>query len=56
MYSRKVKSFDSDIEREAFKLFREADMLEADGKAIEAMKKYRQACRLCPELAKVYGL
>ena len=46
----------SEKDREAFKLFREADLMEADGHAAEAARKYRHACRLSPSLASVYGL
>ena len=48
--------FTADKDMKAYALFREADLLEADGNACEAMRKYRHACRLSPGLAEVYGL
>ena len=56
MYRRRHPRFTSEKDREAFKLFREADLMEADGHAAEAARKYRHACRLSPSLASVYGL
>lgn len=55
-YTRRHPKFTSDKDKEAFRLFREADLMEADGHAIEAARKYRHACRLSPSLASVYGL
>lgn len=40
---------------EAYKCFREAELLEADGKVMEAAQLYRRAFKLSPELAAVYG-
>ena len=47
---------DGEMEKEAFRLFQLADLLEADGKSEAACRKYRHACRLSPELARVFGL
>ena len=56
MYRRDPPIFDGEMDKEAFRLFQAADLLEADGKAAEAARKYRHACRLSPELARVFGL
>lgn len=56
MYRRDPPIFDGEMEKEAFRLFQLADLLEADGKSEAACRKYRHACRLSPELARVFGL
>lgn len=46
----------TEVAQKAFSLYRLADQLEADGRAMEAMETYRNACKMCPKMARVYGL
>ena len=40
---------------EAYRLFREAEIMEGDGDPMGALKLYQRAVRLSPALASVYG-
>jgi hypothetical protein len=42
--------------REAYALFREAELLEADGHVAEATAIFRRIGKLSPALAEIYGL
>jgi hypothetical protein len=55
-YERQERICDSPADREAYRLIREADLLEADGRLEEATKLYRRGVRLSPALASVFGL
>jgi hypothetical protein len=42
--------------REAYRLFREAELLEAEGDVDGATRLYRRVARLSPSLAEIYCL
>mmetsp|Transcript_181 Transcript_181/g.587 ORF Transcript_181/g.587 Transcript_181/m.587 type:complete len:327 (-) Transcript_181:109-1089(-) len=46
---------DTDAGAEAFRLFREAELMEADGDCEAAARLYRRCFKMSPELAAVYG-
>ncbi|EDQ84783.1 uncharacterized protein MONBRDRAFT_29907 [Monosiga brevicollis MX1] len=56
MYRRVPPRCDDDAGRLAYSLYREAELLEADGHAPEAGQKFRRAVKLCPEFADLMGL
>jgi predicted TPR repeat methyltransferase len=47
---------DGEADRAAYTLFREAELVEADGDSDRAAKMYRQCMRMSPPLAKALGL
>ena len=55
-YERTPRELDTAADQEAFHLFREADLLEADGKSEEATKLYRKGLKLSPAMGTVFGL
>lgn len=55
-YERRPRIFDSDRDRKAYGMIRQAELLEGDGKAVEAAKQYRLACKLSPGLADCFGI
>eukprot|EP00040_Diaphanoeca_grandis_P026874 m.151489 g.151489 ORF g.151489 m.151489 type:complete len:365 (-) comp30763_c0_seq1:248-1342(-) len=56
MYERRPKICDLPADREAFRLYQQADELSAQGKVQESMQLYRKCVRMSPALAAVYGL
>lgn len=50
------KVCDGEADRAAYTLFREAELVEADGDSDRAAKMYRQCMRMSPPLAKALGL
>ena len=55
MYRRDPPVCDSPQDVEAYRLFREAEIMEGDGDPMGALKLYQRAVRLSPALASVYG-
>jgi len=55
MYRREPALCDGPADVEAYRLFREAEILEGDGHADQALSLYRRAVKLSPALASVYG-
>jgi Tfp pilus assembly protein PilF len=55
MYRRKDPICDSPRDREAYKLFRKAELLEGDGDCESAAQLFRKALKMSPELAEVMG-
>ena len=55
MYARKDTICDTPKDREAYKLFREAELLEADGDCEMAAKLFRRSLKMSPDLAAVMG-
>eukprot|EP00050_Salpingoeca_kvevrii_P008479 m.303161 g.303161 ORF g.303161 m.303161 type:complete len:321 (-) comp15721_c0_seq1:105-1067(-) len=56
LYTRTPPILTEPNDLEAYRLYREAELLEADGKPTEAMKMFRRCARLSPGLADIYGL
>lgn len=56
MYRRVPPLLDTPNDKKAFELYREAELLEADGHPAEAAKMFRRCMKLSPGLAEVYGL
>lgn len=55
MYKRKEPICDKPNDRDAYKLFREAELLEADGECQKAAQLFRRAFKMSPDLAEVMG-
>lgn len=55
MYRRDPPVCDSPQDVEAYRLFREAEIMEGDGDPMGALRLYQRAVRLSPALASVYG-
>lgn len=55
LYQRTPKQFDSPTDREAYALFREAELTEAED-ATKAAKMFMRFARMAPALAEVYGI
>ena len=55
MYKRAPAVCDSERDREAYRLFREAEVMEGDGNPAGAVGLYQRAMKLSPELAEVFG-
>uniref|UniRef100_A0A0C3TRR0 Fe2OG dioxygenase domain-containing protein n=1 Tax=Guillardia theta (strain CCMP2712) TaxID=905079 RepID=A0A0C3TRR0_GUITC len=55
LYQRDPKIFDEPNDREAYRVFREAELAEA-GIHCSALRLFKECCRLSPGLAAVYGL
>jgi hypothetical protein len=56
MYERVHKVCDGEADRAAYALFREAELVEADGDSAMAAQMYRRCMRMSPPLAKALGL
>jgi len=56
MYERVFKLCDGEADRVAYALFREAELVEADGDSATAAQMYRRSMRMSPPLAKALGL
>ena len=56
MYKRKHPICNEAHDIEAYKLFREAELLEADGHCEQAAMLFRRALKMSPELAEVLGM
>lgn len=55
MYERRPALCDTPQEREAFDLFRRAELLEHEGDSEQAMRLFRRAFKLAPAMAEIYG-
>ncbi len=56
LYEREDKICDTPDDRRAYDLFRQAEILEAEGQSHEAAKLFRQMTKLSPALAQIFGL
>eukprot|EP00668_Euglena_longa_P045717 GGOE01061397.1.p1 GENE.GGOE01061397.1~~GGOE01061397.1.p1 ORF type:complete len:324 (-),score=74.38 GGOE01061397.1:113-1057(-) len=56
LYERVPQVCNSATDLEAYRLFREAELLEADGKVMEAAQLFRRIVRLSPDLADRLGI
>ncbi len=54
-YERKNPICNKPGDVEAYKLFREAELLEADGHCEEAARLFRRSLKMSPDLAEVMG-
>ena len=55
MYERRPALCDSPAEREAFELFREAELAEHEGDCERAARLFRRAFKMATEMAEIYG-
>jgi len=55
MYERVPAICDSAHDREAYRLFREAEIMEGDGNPAGAVRLYQRAMKLSPGMAEVFG-
>lgn len=53
MYRRQNPVCDTPCDREAYRLFREAELMEGEGRAAEAAVLFRRSFKMSPDLAKI---
>ena len=56
MFDRTPPVCDTDRDREAFKVYQEAQEASNDGDCVHAMQLFRRAFKMSPELADLYGM